>query len=93
MTNIKQLADASMGKLTSLEKQLSGVLRPIEPRKEFVRGVAHRIRTGSQVDLLVDRIANWHLIALLMAGLITLAVFLAVVGRTLLSLLEKKRTA
>jgi hypothetical protein len=92
MMNMRRFADASMGKLTSLEKRLSGVLRPVKPRKEFVRGVARRIRTGSQADLLVDRFANWHLIAMLMAGLITLAVFLAVVGRTLLSLLEKKRT-
>jgi hypothetical protein len=93
MTKMKQFADASMGRLTSLENRLSGVFRPIKPSKEFVRGVARRIQTRSQADLLVKRIANWRLVAMLIAGLITLAVFLAVVGRTLLSLLEKKRTA
>jgi hypothetical protein len=89
---MRQFADASMGKITSLENRLSGVLRPIKPRKEFVHGVAHRIQTGTQAAF-VDRIANWHLIAMLIAGLISLAVFLAVVGRVLLSLLGKKRTA
>ncbi len=91
-TKMKQFADASMGKITSLENRLSGVLRPIKPRKEFVHGVAHRIQTGTQAAF-VDRIANWHLIAIMIAGLISLAVFLAIVGRVLMSLLGKKRTA
>jgi len=91
-TKMKQFADASMEKINSLENRLSGVLRPIKPRKEFVHGVAHRIQTGTQASF-VDRIVNWHLIAMLIAGLISLAVFLAVVGRVLLSLLGKKRTA
>ena len=91
-TKMKQFAEASMGKITSLENRLSGVLRPIKPSKEFVHGVAHRIQTGTQASF-VDRIVNWHLIAMLIAGLISLAVFLAVVGRVLLSLLGKKRTA
>jgi hypothetical protein len=91
-TKMKQFADASMGKITSLENRLSGVLRPIKPRKEFVHGVAHRIQTGTQAAF-VDRIANWHLIAIMIAGLISLTVILAIVGRVLMSLLGKKRTA
>ena len=92
-TKMKQFADASMGKITSLENRLSGVLKPIKPRKEFVHGVAHRIQTGTQASFFVDRIANWRLIAMLIAGLISLVVFLAVLGRALLSLLGKKRIA
>lgn len=91
-TKMKQFADASMGKITSLENRLSGVLRPIKPRKEFVHGVAHRIQTGTQAAF-VDRIANWHLIAIMIAGLISLTVFLVIVGRVLMLLLGKKRTA
>jgi hypothetical protein len=92
-SRVKKLADASMEKIASLENRLSGVLRPIKPSKEFIHGVAHRIQTGVPSVHLVDRIANWHIIAMLIAGLISLAVFLAVVGRALLSLLGKKRTA
>ena len=90
---MKRYADASMGRISSLENRLSGVLRPIKPRKEFVHGVAHRIQTGTQATFLVDRIANWHLIAMLIAGLVSLAVFLAVAGWALVSILGKKRIA
>jgi hypothetical protein len=89
---MKQFANASMEKITSLENRLSGVLKPIKPRKEFVHGVAQRIKTGTQATF-VERIANWHVIAMLIAGVISMAVFLAVLGRVLLSLLGKKRTA
>jgi hypothetical protein len=89
---MKQFANASMEKITSLENRLSGVLKPIKPRKEFVHGVAQRIKTRTQATF-VERIANWHVIAMLIAGVISMAVFLAVLGRVLLSLLGKKRTA
>jgi F0F1-type ATP synthase assembly protein I len=87
---VKQFADMSMGKINSLEKRLSGVLKPVKPRKEFVHGVAQRIQTGSHTTFFVDRIANIHVIALLIAGLISMGVFLAVVVRALATL---KRTA
>ena len=74
-SKMKQLADATKGKIFSIENRLSGVLRPIKPRREFVHGVAHRIQTGTQATFFVDRIANWHLIAMLIAGLISMAVF------------------
>ena len=89
---MKRISDASRGKIASLEHRLSGALKPIQPRKEFVHGIAQRIRTKSHVAF-VDRIANWHLIAILIAGLVSLMVFMAVLGRAILSILDKKRTA
>jgi hypothetical protein len=89
---VKQFADASVEKINTLEKKLSGALRPVKPRTEFVHGVARRIQTGPRATLFVDRIANIHIIALLIAGLLSTAVFLAVVGRALVSLLGKKNT-
>lgn len=91
-SRMKQFADASMGKIASLENRLSGVLKPIKPRKEFVHGVAHRIQAGTQATI-VDRLADLHFIAILVAGLLSLAVFLAVLGRVLLSLMDKKHVA
>jgi hypothetical protein len=91
-SKIKQIADSSLDKIASLEKRLSGVLKPIKPRKEFVHGVAHRIQTGPQAAF-VDWIANWHLVAILIAGIFSLIVFLAVVGRVLQSLTRKRRIA
>jgi hypothetical protein len=89
---MKHLADVSIEKISNLENRLSGVLRPVQPRKEFVHGVAYRIQTGTRAAF-VNRIANWHFIAILVAGLISLAVFMAVMGRVLLSLQRKKDIA
>jgi hypothetical protein len=92
-SKMKQLADASLGKIASLERMLSGVLKPIKPRKEFVHGIAQRFHTQAQSTFLVDRLANWHLVAMLIAVFISLGVFLAVVGRVIQTLMGKKRTA
>jgi hypothetical protein len=91
-SKIKKLSDFSLGKITSVEHRLSGVLKPIKPRKEFVRGIAQRIRTKPRVAF-VDRIANWRLIAILIAGLVSLTVFLTVLGRAIVSLVSKKPNA
>jgi ABC-type multidrug transport system fused ATPase/permease subunit len=90
-TKMRKFADASMEKITSLENRLSGVLRPIKPRKEFVHEVAQRFQTRTQTAF-VDRVAEWHLVAILTAGFISMAVFLAVLGRALITLHKKKPT-
>jgi hypothetical protein len=86
---MRKFANASMEKISSMEHRLSGVLRPIKPRKEFVHEVAQRIQTKTQTAF-VDRVAEWHLAAMLIAGFISMAVFLAVLGRVLSSLLKRK---
>jgi len=91
-SKMRNTSDFSVGKTTSVERRLSNVLQPIEPRKEFVRGIARRIRTKPRVAF-VDRIANWRLIAILIAGLVSLTVFLTVLGRAILSLMGKKPAA
>jgi len=88
---VKQIADASRDKFNSMERRLSGVLRPIKPRKEFVYGVAKHIQSAPQTTF-VERVTSWHVIAMILAGLVSLAVFLAVVWRALESIMGKKRT-
>ena len=88
----KKLADASMAKIKSLENQLSGTLKPIAPRREFVNGLGQRIQAGNQATL-VNYITNWHILAMLIASLVSLTVFLAMLARALLALFGKKRTA
>jgi hypothetical protein len=91
---VKQFADASMEKVSSMEQRLSGAFKLVKPRREFVHGVAERIKAAPRASLhLVDRIANLHVIAVVVAGVISAAVFLAVVARALASLLGKKRVA
>jgi hypothetical protein len=88
----KRIADASMAKISSLENRLSGLLRPVAPRKEFIHGLGHRIQSGNRATL-VNHVANWHVLAMLLAGMVSLAVFLAMVARRLVSLVGKKRAA
>ncbi len=91
-TKMRKFADASMEKISSMENRLSGVLKPIKPRKEFVHDVAQRIQTKTQTAL-VDRVAEWHFIALLVGGFISITVFLAILGKVLSILIKKKTTA
>ncbi len=88
----KRFADASMAKVASIEKRLSGIMRPVTPRKEFIRGLGHRIQDGSRAAF-VNHVANWHIIALLVAGVVSIGVFVAMVIRAVASLGAKKRTA
>ena len=88
----KRFADASMAKISSLENRLSGTLKPVAPRKEFINGLGQRIQAGSRPTF-VNPVANWHLFALLVAGLVSLAVFLAMVARALVTAMIGKKPA
>jgi hypothetical protein len=87
-----KLADASMAKISSMEKRLSGTLKAVAPRREFVHGLGQRILAGNR-GTLVNQVVNWHILAALIAGFISLAVLLAMAARALLMLSGKKRTA
>jgi hypothetical protein len=88
----KRFADASMAKISSMESRLSGALKPVRPRQEFVHGLSQRIQTGNRTSL-VNHVANWHFLALIIAGFLSLAVLVAMVTRAVLMALGKKRTA
>ena len=88
----KDLADASMAKISAMENRLSGALKPVAPRREFVNGLGQRIQSGNRGGL-VYTVANWHILALLIAGFVSLAVVLAMVMRALLALSGKRRAA
>jgi hypothetical protein len=88
----KNLADASMARINSLENRLSGALKPVAPRQEFVHGLGQRIQAGNRTGL-VYTAANWHILAMLIAGFVSLAVLLAMTTRALLALSGKKRAA
>jgi len=88
----KNLPDASMAKISSMENRLSGALKPVAPRQEFVHGLGQRIQAGTRTGL-VHTVAQWPILALLIAGFVSLAVLLAMVMRALLALSGKKRAA
>lgn len=76
----QKIADASKAGLHTLEKRLSGVLRPIPPRREFVRGLGRRIQTPSPVAM-IERPPDIRLVVLALAGLFSLGVLVAVLIR------------
>ena len=78
--------------ISLIERRLSGILKPVSPRHEFINGLGQRIQTGSRVKL-VNNVANWHIMAILIAGFISLAVLLAMVSRGLLARFGKKPSA
>ncbi len=88
----KRFSEASMDKIASLENRLSGALKPVAPRKEFVHGLGRQIQSGYRPTF-VDKMANWHLYALLAAAVVSVAVFLGFIVRALVEFVSKKRMA
>ena len=88
----RKLVAASVARISALENRLSGTLKPVAPRREFVKGLGQRIQSERRTTL-VNRIASWPILAMLIAGLVSLAILLAMVARALLALSGKKRTA
>jgi hypothetical protein len=88
----KNLADGSTAKISSMENRLSGTLKPVTARQEFVLGLGQRILAGNRAAF-ENHAANWHILAALIAGFVSLAVLLAMVVRALLIVSGKKRTA
>ena len=88
----KRFSEASAARIASLENRLSGALKPVTPRKEFVYGLGQRFQANARPTF-VDRVANWHLYALLAAAVVSMVVFLGFIIRGLVESIAKKRTA
>lgn len=81
----EQLINASREKISALEGKLSGVLRPIPPRREFVRGLEQKIQAVRQ-PAIVRSLSNVQFFLLLLAGLVSAALLVVIGLRALLSL-------
>jgi hypothetical protein len=88
----KRLSDASLAKMASLENRLSGALKPVMPRKEFVHGLSRQFQSNFRPTF-VDRVTDWHIFALLAAAVVSVAVFVGFIVRALVDSLGKKRMA
>ncbi len=82
----RRLMEASKDKLASLENRLAGILKPIQPRQEFVRGLRTKIQITTQ-PVIVRRFTRRQFLFLLIAGIISTTVLLAMGVRALFSLL------
>lgn len=77
-------------KINGLEKKLSGTLRPVAPRTEFVRGLGRRIQSLRNT-VVQARADTWQFVLLMLAGFLSLGVALAVLGRALFTLLGVRK--
>ncbi|MEW6093545.1 MAG: hypothetical protein AB1531_06225 [Chloroflexota bacterium] len=76
--------------VNGLEDKLSGVLRPIAPRREFVHGLGSHIHRLQQTVQQAGA-GTWKFILLMLAGILSLGLLLALVGRALYNLLSVQR--
>ncbi len=88
----KRFSDASMAKIASLENRLSGTLKPVAPRKEFVYGLSRQIQSTHRPTF-VDQVANWHMFALLAAAVVSMAILLGFIVRAIVESVARKRIA
>jgi len=88
----KRFSAASLAKIASLENRLSGALKPVAPRKEFIYGLGQRIQSTGRPTF-VDKVANWHLYALMAAAVVSIAVFLGFIVRAIVEAVARKRIA
>ena len=81
-----------LAKLQSLENRLSGTLKPVAPRREFINRLGQTMQTRYRPTF-VNHVANWHIYAMLAAGIVSMAVILAVIVRALVESGGRSRTA
>ena len=88
----KRDIELRMAKIESLENRLSGTLKPVMPRKEFVNRLSQTMQTRYRPTF-VNHVANWHIYAMAVAGLVSITVVLAVIVRSLVEAAGRERTA
>lgn len=76
--------------VNKLEDKLSVTLRPIAPRKEFVHGLGNRIQ-GLRRTMRQAGAGTWKFILLMLAGILSLGLLLALAGRALYNLLDVRK--
>jgi hypothetical protein len=81
----KNTSSHSQERFHSLETHLAGTLRPVEPRRDFVRGLRDRIRLP-EPGLVAKRVSNWHLVLIVVGALTSVAVLIATLMRALFRL-------
>jgi hypothetical protein len=81
-----KLVEVSKDKVASLEKRLAGILKPVRPRGEFVRGLGQKFQ-AIRPSVVVNRFSRREFVFLVIGGLLSLSVLLALGVRAMISLL------
>lgn len=86
MSRRDEFLKASKDRLVELEQHLSGVLRPIKPRQEFVKGLRQRIDVLHKPSV-VGNLSFFQFLLVVLAGVFSAAILMVMGTRALLSLL------
>ena len=86
MVSKNEFMKASRDRLIGLESRLSGILLPIQPRQEFVRGLRQRIDVLHQPSV-IGHLTFLQFLLVVLAGVFSAAILVVIGTRALLSLL------
>jgi len=84
--NIEKTIRATKDHLNTLESRLNGLLRPIQPRSEFVTSVRHRLQV-TQRPAIIDRFTNLQFVFISLLGVISGVVLVVMGARFLVNML------
>lgn len=87
MSRRDEFLKASKDRLVELEHRLSGVLQPIKPRQEFVKGLRQRIDVLHKPSV-VGHLSFSQFLFVILAGVFSATVLVVMGTRALLSLLK-----
>lgn len=75
--------------MDDIEDRLAGTLRPVRPRRDFVRRLREHIRIPPR-DEIVVRLHDWERLALVFGGVLSGAVFILTVARAMYHLVGRR---
>jgi hypothetical protein len=86
MSRRDEFLKASKDRIVELEHRLSGVLQPIHPRQEFVKGLRQRIDVLHKPSV-VGHLSFFQFLFVVLAGVFSATILMVMGTRALLSLL------
>ncbi len=75
--------------MNDIEDRLAGTLRPVRPRKDFVRRLREHIRIPPR-DEIVVRLHDWERLAIVFGGVLSGTVFILTVARAMYHLFGRR---
>ena len=74
-----------------LENQIAGTLKPVQPRGEFFTGLEKQITEWKQLIVETNK-GRWKLLLVSLLSLLSLAILLALIGKSLFKLLRVRQS-
>lgn len=89
---IEDTIRATREHINSMESRLNGLLKPIQPRSEFVNSVRHRLQV-TQHPAIIERFSNIQYVFITLLGVISGVVLVVLGARILVTKLGTGKTS